>query len=95
MLGTLSDERMVCSFLVQLFLGFARAVTLGSKSRGPHDHILLSRLRLPKPGGQVPVFISSRNKVAQLYPRALGSFFVASYDSKYSNPPSHGFKLLS
>jgi hypothetical protein len=39
---------------------------------------------------QVPVFISPRNRVAQLYPRALGSFFVASYDSqgllwRYSN----------
>jgi hypothetical protein len=32
--------------------------------------------------GQVPVFISPRNKVAQLYPRALGSLFVASYDSQ-------------
>jgi hypothetical protein len=33
--------------------------------------------------------------VAQLYPRALGSLSVASYDSrglrwKYSNPPPHG-----
>jgi hypothetical protein len=45
---------------------------------------------------QVPVFISPMNRVAQLYPRALGSFFVASYDShglrwRYSNPPPHGF----
>jgi hypothetical protein len=31
--------------------------------------------------GQVPVFISPRKMVAQLYPRALGSLFVASYDS--------------
>jgi hypothetical protein len=31
---------------------------------------------------QVPVFISPRNSVAQLYPRALGSLFVASYDSQ-------------
>jgi hypothetical protein len=30
----------------------------------------------------VPVFISPRNGVAQLYPQALGSLFVASYDSK-------------
>jgi hypothetical protein len=30
--------------------------------------------------GQVPVFISPRKGVAQLYPRALGSLFVASYD---------------
>jgi hypothetical protein len=31
---------------------------------------------------QVPVFLSPRNRVAQLYPRALGSLFVASYDSQ-------------
>jgi hypothetical protein len=27
-----------------------------------------------------PVFISIRNRVAQLYPQALGSLFVASYE---------------
>jgi hypothetical protein len=32
--------------------------------------------------GQVPAFISPRKKVAQLYPQALGSLFVASYDSQ-------------
>jgi endonuclease YncB( thermonuclease family) len=42
--------------------------------------------------GQAPVFISPRNRVAQLYPRALGSLSVASYDSqglwwKFSYPP--------
>jgi hypothetical protein len=31
---------------------------------------------------QVTVFISSRNRVAQLYPEALGSLFVAFYDSQ-------------
>jgi hypothetical protein len=35
----------------------------------------------PNLQGQVPVFISPRNRVAQIYPRALGSFSVASYDS--------------
>jgi hypothetical protein len=50
----------------------------------------------PNLEGQVPVFISPRNRMAQLYPRALGSLFVASYDSqglrwRYSNPPLHGF----
>jgi hypothetical protein len=51
-------------------LSLARAVTLMSKPRRTHGHILLSHLRLP----QVPVFISPRNRVAQLYPRALCSF---------------------
>jgi hypothetical protein len=32
--------------------------------------------------GQVPVFISPVNRVAQLYPQSLGSLFVASYDSQ-------------
>jgi hypothetical protein len=30
--------------------------------------------------GQVPVFISLRKRVAQLYPYALCSLFIASYD---------------
>jgi hypothetical protein len=70
----------VCNLLVQLLLGLARAATLGSKSRRTHGHILLSHLRLP----QVPVFISPRNRVAELYPQALGSLFIASYDSQGS-----------
>jgi hypothetical protein len=36
----------------------------------------------PNLEGQVPIFISPRNRVAQLYPRALGSLFVASYYSQ-------------
>jgi hypothetical protein len=35
----------------------------------------------PNLEGQVPIFISPRNRVAQLYSRALGSLYVASYDS--------------
>jgi hypothetical protein len=41
----------VCNLLVRLLLGIARAVTLGSKSRRTHGHILLSHLRLLQPGG--------------------------------------------
>jgi hypothetical protein len=33
---------------------------------------------------QVPLFISTKNRVAQLYPMALGSLFVASYESQGS-----------
>jgi hypothetical protein len=36
----------------------------------------------PNLEGQVPVFISPRNRVAQLYSQALGYIFVASYDSQ-------------
>jgi hypothetical protein len=67
----------------QLLLVLARTVILKSESRGTHDHILMSQIRdshnLER---QVTIFISSRNRVAQLYPQALGSLFVASYDSQ-------------
>jgi hypothetical protein len=50
--GTPSLTRgWVCNLLVQLLLGLARAVTLGSKYRRTHGHILLSHLRLPQLGG--------------------------------------------
>jgi hypothetical protein len=58
----------LCNLHVQLLLCLARVVTLGSKSRRTHGHILLSHLRLPQPGGPGPVFISPRNRVVQLYP---------------------------
>jgi hypothetical protein len=68
----------VCNLLVQLLLCLARADTLGFKSRRNHGHILLSHLRLSKPGGPG----APRNRVAELYPRALGSLSIASYDSQ-------------
>jgi hypothetical protein len=37
----------ICNLLLQLLLGLATAVTLGSN----HGHILLPHLRLPQPGG--------------------------------------------
>jgi hypothetical protein len=68
-------------YSVQLLLLLASAVILGSESRGTHDHILLSQIR-ENLEAQDPVFISPRNRVAQLYPQTLGSHFVASYDSQ-------------
>jgi hypothetical protein len=68
---------------LQLLLVLASAVILGSESRGTHDHILLSYIRVfPNLEGQVPVFISPRKRMAQLYIQALGSLFVAIYDSQ-------------
>jgi hypothetical protein len=68
---------------LQLLLVLASAVSLGSESRGTRDYILLSQIwDSPNLEGQVRVFISHRNRVAQLYPQALGSLFVASYDSQ-------------
>jgi hypothetical protein len=64
---------------LQLLLALTSAVILGSESPGTHDHILLAQVRdFPNLEGQVPIFISPRNRVAQLYPQALGSLFVAS-----------------
>jgi hypothetical protein len=40
----------VCNLLVQLLLGLARAVILGSKSRRIHGHIVQSPPRLSQPG---------------------------------------------
>jgi hypothetical protein len=68
---------------LQLLLIFASAVILRSESLGTHDHISLSLIRDSRNlEGQVPVYISPRNKVARFYPQALGSLFVASYDSQ-------------
>jgi hypothetical protein len=68
---------------LQLLMVLASAVILGSESRGTHDDILLSQIRdSPNMKGHALVFISPRNRVAQLHPQALGSLFVASYDSQ-------------
>jgi hypothetical protein len=77
---SLTSER-VCR--LQLLLALASAVILGSESHRTRDHILVSQIRdSPNLEGQVPIFISLRNRVAQLYPKALGSLFVASYHSQ-------------
>jgi hypothetical protein len=76
-----SDERMGLSFTIAT--GLASAVILRSEFRVTHNHIVLSQIRdSPNPEDQVPVFISPRNRIAQLEPQALGSFSVASYDSQ-------------
>jgi hypothetical protein len=76
-----SDERTGLS--LQLLLALASAAILGFEARGTRDHILLSQIRdFPNMEGLVPVFIPPRNRVAQLYSQALGSLFVAFYDSQ-------------
>jgi hypothetical protein len=68
---------------LQLLLLVASAVILRSKPRATPYRISLAHtpdsFNLE---GQVPVFISPRNRVAQLYPQALGSLFIAFYDSQ-------------
>jgi hypothetical protein len=71
MWGTLSDERTSLPF----------TIAAESESCATHDHILLSQIQdSSNLEGQVPIFISHRNRVGQLYPQALGSLFIASYN---------------
>jgi hypothetical protein len=71
------------SVSLQLLLAVASAVILGSESLGTHDRILLFQIQDSiNLEGQILIFISFRNRVAQLYPQALGSLFIASYDSQ-------------
>jgi hypothetical protein len=64
---------------LQLLMLIASAVILRSESRGTHDHIVLFQIRgSPNLEGEDAVFISPRNRVAQLYSQALDSLFIAS-----------------
>jgi hypothetical protein len=65
-------------------MGLSFTIGAGPRQRShSHDHILLSQIRdSPNRDGQVPVFISPRDRVARLYTQALGSIFVAFYDSQ-------------
>jgi hypothetical protein len=80
---------------LQLLLALAIADILGSKSRGAHDHIWLSQIRdSPNLEGQVPVFISPRNSVAQLYSQALGSLpYFSAFDSRLPQPVGPGPRI--
>jgi hypothetical protein len=74
---------------LQLLPVLASAVILRCVSRRTQDHILLSQIRdSPNLEGQVPVFISPRNRVVHLYSQALGSLFVASCDSQGTVSPT-------
>jgi hypothetical protein len=54
--------------LLQLLLTLASTVILDSEFHRTHDHILLSQIRdLPNLKGQITVYVSATNRVAQLY----------------------------
>jgi hypothetical protein len=78
------DRSAICSVITQW-----------SESLRIRNHTLLSHLRLPQPGGPGSRIYIPRKRMAQLYSRALGSLYVASYVSQgiweYSKPKS---KLL-
>jgi hypothetical protein len=77
MWGTLSKERTGLSYTM------AAGPRQCSHSHGTHDHILLFKIQdSPNLEGQVPIFISPRNRVAQSCPLALVSLFISSYDSQ-------------
>jgi hypothetical protein len=60
---------------LQLPLSIASAVILGRSPTQNHDHILLSQIwNYSNLEGQVAVFISPTNRVAQLYAQTWGSF---------------------
>jgi hypothetical protein len=67
MWGALSDERTGLPFTI---------------AAGPSPAEFVTIFYSPNLEGQVPVFISPRNRVAQLYPQAMGSLFITSYDSQ-------------
>jgi hypothetical protein len=73
----------VCNLLYNCFWALPEQLLLG---RSPAELTTIFYCLIwdsPNQKGQVSVFISPRNRVTQLYPRgALGSLFVASYDSQ-------------
>jgi hypothetical protein len=72
----------VCNLLYNCFWALPEQSLLG---RSPAELTTIFNCLIwdsPNLEGQVPVFVSPWNRVAQLYPRALGSHFVASYDSQ-------------
>jgi hypothetical protein len=86
---------------LQLLLSLASAVILRSESRRTRDHILLSQIRdSPNLEGEVPIFISPRNRVAQLYHPGTGFHFhcllqLTGLRWRYSTPPPLPLQLLS
>jgi hypothetical protein len=62
--SALSDERM--GLYLKVAAGLRQRGLFGSQSRGTHDYILLPQTSdSPNLEGQVLVFISPRNRVAQ------------------------------
>jgi hypothetical protein len=74
----------VCNLLYNCFWALSEQSLLGPSPAELTTIFYCLIWDSPNLEGQVPVFISPRNRVAQLYPRALGSLYVASYDSQGS-----------
>jgi hypothetical protein len=72
-------------------MGLSFTIAVGSSQHSPSQirvprdslpHFTVSGSRLPQPGGPGPRIYIPQEQMAQLYPQALGSIFVASYDSQ-------------
>jgi hypothetical protein len=79
MWGALSDERTGLSFTI------AAGLRQGSHSqvlvpRDSRPYFTISDSRLPQTWRARSPYLSPRNRVALLYPQALGSLFATSYD---------------
>jgi hypothetical protein len=72
----------VCNLLYNCFWALPEQSLLGQSRTGPITILTVSSETPPTCRARSPVFISPRNKVSQLYPRALDSLFLASYDSE-------------
>jgi hypothetical protein len=92
--GTLCLTRgQVCR--LKLLLALARAVILGSESRGMRDHILLSDSRLLQPGGPGLSIYIPQEQGDPVKPPGTGVPFrrlplLAGLRCRYSNPPPRG-----
>jgi hypothetical protein len=77
-----------------MFLGLARAVTLRSKSRRTYDHILLSHLRLPQPGGPGSHIYIPREQGGPVIPPGTGLGSSIYYPGCYALSVNAWGKLL-
>jgi hypothetical protein len=95
--SSLMREWVCCS---QLLLGLASAVILKSKPRGTHNHILLSQIQDPQPGGPGPHIYIPQEYGGPVIPPGTGFPFcclvrLAGLRWKYLTLPPHIIQLLT
>jgi hypothetical protein len=84
---------------LSLLLALASAVTLGSESRGTHDHILLTQIQdSPQPGGPGHRIYIPQEQGCPVIPPGTGFTFrrllrLTRLWSRYSNPPPYGYSV--
>jgi hypothetical protein len=98
MWGALFDERTDLSLTIVLVL--ARAVILGSESRGDHDHIYCLIFETSQPGRPGPRIYIPQDQGGPVTAQSTGLPFrrllrLAGLRWRYSNPPPRGSSLLN